>query len=62
MLIGYLAGGVTGMAQTWYTGLKFAVAQKVGESGGDVGVFLSAAFTLVTYPLLRMLEKAQTGR
>ena len=59
LLIGYLAGGVTGMAQTWYIG---PIARKFGEFGGDVGIYLSAAFTLVTYPFLRMLEKTQTGR
>ena len=59
MLTGYLAGGVTGMAQTWYVG---PIARKFGPFGGDVGIFLSGAFTLVTYPLLRTLEKKHTGR
>ena len=59
LLIGYLAGGVTGMAQTWYIG---PIAAKFGGYGGDVGVFLSGVFTLITYPPLRMLEKKYTGR
>ena len=59
LLIGYLCGGVTGMSQTWYIG---PIAQKFGSYGGDVGVFLSAAFTLVSYPILRTLEKRRTGR
>ena len=59
LLVGYLAGGVTGMAQTWYIG---PIAQKFGEFGGDVGIFLSGAFTLVTYPGLRYFEKKSIGR
>ena len=59
LLIGYLAGGVTGMAQTWYIG---PIAAKFGGYGGDVGVFLSAVLTLVSYPPLRMLERKYTGR
>lgn len=59
LLTGYLAGGVTGMAQTWYTG---PIAAKFGTYGGDVGIYLSAVFTAVMYPLLRTLEKRMTGR
>ena len=58
LLTGYLAGGVTGMAQTWYVG---PIARKFGPFGGDVGIYLSAAFTLVTYPPLRTLEKRVSG-
>lgn len=59
LLVGYLAGGVTGMSQTWYIG---PIARKFGAYGGDVGIFLSAAFTIVTYLPLRTLEKRMTGR
>ncbi|KAL2049507.1 hypothetical protein ABVK25_010194 [Lepraria finkii] len=59
LLTGYLAGGVTGMAQTWYVG---PIAAKFGTYGGDVGIYLSAVFTAVMYPLLRTLEKRMTGR
>lgn len=59
LLVGYLAGGVTGMSQTWYVG---PIARKFSDYGGDVGIYLSAVFTLVTYPLLRTLEKKRTGR
>ncbi|KAG9240972.1 permease for cytosine/purines, uracil, thiamine, allantoin-domain-containing protein [Calycina marina] len=59
LLAGYLAGGVPGMAQTWYVG---AIALKFGPYGGDVGIFMSGAITLCVYPLLRYLEKKHTGR
>ncbi|CAN8103287.1 unnamed protein product [Discula destructiva] len=59
LLAGYLAGGVTGMSQTWYIG---PIAQKFGGGGGDVGIYLSFAITLVAYPALRALEKKSTGR
>jgi purine-cytosine permease-like protein len=59
LLIGYLAGGLPGMAQTWYTG---PIARKFGGEGGDVGVFLSFAFTLVAYPVLRYVEKKYMRR
>lgn len=59
LLVGYLAGGLPGMSQTWYVG---PIARKFSAEGGDVGIYLSAAFTLVTYPFLRMVEKQSTGR
>ncbi|CAF9943798.1 MAG: hypothetical protein ALECFALPRED_001340 [Alectoria fallacina] len=59
LLVGYLAGGVTGMSQTWYIG---PIAQKFGAYGGDVGIYLSGVFTLITYPVLRTIEKRKTGR
>ena len=59
LLAAYLAGGVTGMAQTWYIG---PIAAKFGGFGGDVGVYLSAAITLLLYPPLRALERSRTGR
>jgi len=59
LLAGYLAGGVTGMSQTWYIG---PIAQKFGAYGGDVGVFMSGAITLLVYPIGRTLEYKYTGR
>jgi purine-cytosine permease-like protein len=59
LLAGYLAGGVTGMSQTWYTG---PIAGKFGEYGGDVGIYLSGAFTLLVYPPARWYERKVTGR
>lgn len=59
LLAGYLAGGVTGMSQTWYVG---PIARAFGGGGGDVGVYLSFAITLVVYPAARTLEKKLTGR
>jgi purine-cytosine permease-like protein len=57
LLAGYLAGGVTGMSQTWYVG---PIAKKI--DGGDVGIYLSAAFTLIVYPIARHFEIQCTGR
>lgn len=59
LLTGYLAGGVTGMSQTWYVG---PIAKLFGGFGGDVGVYLSAVFTIVVYFPARYFEKKITGR
>ncbi|OCK81554.1 hypothetical protein K432DRAFT_326108 [Lepidopterella palustris CBS 459.81] len=59
LLTGYLAGGVTGMAQTWYIG---PIAKKFGGFGGDVGIYLSAVLTALTYPIARTIEKKKSGR
>jgi len=59
LLAGYLAGGVTGMSQVWYIG---PIALKFGPYGGDVGIFLSGAFTIVTYFPLRYFEIKRFGR
>ena len=59
LLTGYLAGGVTGMAQTWYIG---PIAAKFGGFGGDVGIYLSAVFTAIVYPIARAIEKRKSGR
>ena len=59
LLIAYYAGGVRGMNQTWYTG---PIGQHFGPSGGDVGVFLSGAFTLIIYPIFRTIEKRVPGK
>ncbi|KAK5945041.1 hypothetical protein PMZ80_002244 [Knufia obscura] len=59
LLAGYLGGGLQGMSQVWYMG---EVAQKFGPGGGDVGIYLTAAITLVVYPVTRYLERRFTGR
>lgn len=47
------------MSQTWYIG---PIAQKFGPFGGDVGIFLSFAFTVVVYFPARWYEKKISGR
>lgn len=59
LLAGYLAGGVPGMSQVWYIG---PIAKKFGPYGGDVGVFMSGAITLLCYFPLRYYERKKTGR
>jgi len=59
LLTGYLAGGVTGMAQTLYIG---PIAAKIGGFGGEVGSYLSAVFTAIVYPIARTIEKRKFGR
>jgi purine-cytosine permease-like protein len=59
LLAGYLAGGLPGMAQTWYTG---PIAKHFGGEGGDVGIYLSAVITLVVYPIARQIELKMAGR
>ena len=59
LLSGYLAGGVPGMAQVWYIG---PIAEKFGPYGGDVGIYMSAAITLLVYPPLRWFERKKFGR
>ncbi|RMD41677.1 hypothetical protein DV735_g3450, partial [Chaetothyriales sp. CBS 134920] len=59
LLAGYLAGGLPGMAQVWYVG---PIARKFGPYGGDVGVYMSGAITIVVYLPLRYLEKKKFGR
>ncbi|KIR69474.1 cytosine permease [Cryptococcus bacillisporus CA1873] len=53
-----VAGAVLGMAQVWFIG---PIGKKVGGTadpfGGDIGWLLSLAFTAVTYPAFRVLEK-----
>ncbi|KAI9050785.1 hypothetical protein LZ554_004904 [Drepanopeziza brunnea f. sp. 'monogermtubi'] len=54
LLAGYLCGGVPGMSQTWYVG---PVARKFGPFGGDVGIYMSAAITLLVYTPARWYER-----
>lgn len=53
------AGAIIGMEQIWYQG---PVASKVGNYGGDIGAWLSIAFTCVIYPPARYLELKKFGR
>jgi NCS1 nucleoside transporter family len=55
-----VAGAVLGMAQVWYVGV---IGGMIGdpEFGGDIGFELAFAFTAVTYPPLRYLEKKWWG-
>lgn len=57
LLMSYLCGGLPGMAQLWYTG---PIAKLFGGSGGDVGIWMSGAITLVVYPIARTIEKRMT--
>jgi len=59
LITAYCAGGVPGMAQVWYIG---PIAAMFGPYGGDVGIFLSGAITLLVYPGARYVEKRYTGR
>lgn len=46
-------GAAMGMDQVYYIG---PIAKKIGENGGDIGMWLCAGFCGVTYPFLRYLE------
>ena len=47
------------MAQVWYVG---PIAKKFGPYGGDVGIYMSAAITLLVFPTLRWYERKKFGR
>ncbi|EDO17810.1 hypothetical protein Kpol_541p53 [Vanderwaltozyma polyspora DSM 70294] len=57
-LIG-VAGVVIGMAQTYWIG---PIARKIGEFGGDLGMWLSMGFSGLAYPPLRYWELRRYGR
>ena len=57
-LVGWV-GPIVGMYQAWWTG---PLARKLGDNGGDLGIWLGIAFAGVTYPPLRWLELKQIGR
>jgi purine-cytosine permease-like protein len=59
LIVGYCAGGVTGMSQTWYVG---PIAKMFSAYGGDVGVYLSGAFTIAVYFPARYFERKMTSR
>lgn len=58
-----VAGAVIGMAQVWFIGpVGKAVGGTADLYGGDVGFELAAAFTAVTFPPLRYLERKYLRR
>ncbi|KAG1722070.1 hypothetical protein EDB19DRAFT_1916939 [Suillus lakei] len=55
-----IAGAAIGMSEVWYTG---PLGKMAGATyGADLGFELAAAFSAVTYPLLRALEIKLIGR
>ncbi|ODQ67870.1 hypothetical protein NADFUDRAFT_68238 [Nadsonia fulvescens var. elongata DSM 6958] len=48
-----VVGVILGMCQVYYSG---PVAKTIGDHGADLGLWISAAFTGLSYPALRMLE------
>lgn len=48
-----VAGAVLGMCQVYYIG---PIAKLTGEDGADLGLWIGAGFTLITFPVLRFLE------
>lgn len=56
-----IAGMITGMSQSWYTG-PIAIHAGVAPSGGDIGFELAFAFAAVSYCLLRPIELKAFGR
>jgi purine-cytosine permease-like protein len=52
-------GAVMGMKITWYTG---PVAILIGKSGANIGHELTFAFSGLTFPVFRWLEKRYTGK
>lgn len=60
--LAFIAGAVgaaMGMNQVYFMG---PIAKKIGEYGGDVGMWLCAAFCGVVYPFLRYFELRRFGR
>ena len=57
-LIGWV-GPIVGMYQVWWTG---PAAARLGDSGGDLGIWLGIGFTAVVFPPLRWLELKFVGR
>jgi len=51
-----IVGAVLGMATPWYVGV---LGRKIGDPvyGGDIGFELSGAFTAISYPFLRYIER-----
>lgn len=54
-----VVGAVMGMNQVYFIG---PISKKIGDSGGDVGMWLCIAFTGSTYPILRYFELRKFGR
>ena len=57
-LVGWV-GCILSMYQVYYTG---PIAKMVGDSGGDLGIWVGCSFALVTYPPLRLVEMMVLGR
>jgi purine-cytosine permease-like protein len=57
-LIGW-AGCIISMYQVYYVG---PIAQLVGDSGADLGIWVGSGFALLAYPPLRLLELKFVGR
>lgn len=56
-----IVGAVMGLAQEWYIG---PIGKKVGlpETGGDLGFELAFGFTVISYLVLRWIERRRFGR
>lgn len=54
-----IPGAVIGMAQHYYVGV---VARKIGEYGGDIGMWLTMAISGIVFPILRYAELKKFGR
>lgn len=52
-------GAIVGMNQVYYVG---PIARKIGDHGADLGMFLSIAFTSVSYPVARYFELKYFGK
>lgn len=52
-------GAALGMKVAWYVG---PVAHLIGKSGANIGHELTFAFSALTFPLFRWLEKHHTGK
>jgi len=59
VLVGFCAGGIPGMDQTWYIG---PVARLIGDNGGDVGMILAFVEAVIVYPVARSVELKIFGR
>lgn len=59
LLASYLIGALLGMDQTWFVG---PVAKAFGGIGGDVGIYMCFALSIVLYFPLRTFEKKKMGR
>lgn len=54
-----VAGAIVGMNQTYYVG---PIGRKIGNDGGDLGMWLAMAFAGVSYPTLRYIELKVYGK
>lgn len=52
-------GAAMGMDQVYFIG---PIAKKIGDNGGDIGMWLCAAFSGAVYPVLRYFELKKWGR